>query len=99
MNDQIIATITKPPAAERFHAISFAEWLAEGEEITQQTVIASNAALLIDRVTTAAGRVRWRVRAGPLGEDVLVTVTVTTNVERKEPVFVIYRIRQPQGAA
>lgn len=99
MTDQISATILKPPSAERFHAIDIAAWLAEGETITVRTVEASDPALQIDRISTPAGLVRWRVRGGVAGQDYLVTVTITTNLERKEPVFIRYRVRQPAIAS
>lgn len=99
--DQISATVLKPPAAERFHAVNIADWLAAGESVTAVTVTAGNAALLVDRASFVAdpARIRWRVRGGVADQDYIVTVTVTTNLERKEPVFIRYRVRQPEGAA
>ena len=93
--DQISASVLKPPAAERFHAIDISDWLSASETVSSCTVVSSDAALQIDRITTPVGLVRWRVRGGIADRDYLVTVTITTNLERKEPIFIRYRVRQP----
>lgn len=93
--DQISATVLKPPAAERFHAINISDWMGASETITACTVVPSDPALQIDRVTTPVGLIRWRVRGGVDKQDYLVTVLITTNLERKEPIFIRYRVRQP----
>lgn len=98
MTDQIAAVITKPPTAERFHAINIAPFLAEGEEVTEHTVVASDPALLIDMITTPPGLIRWRVREGIDDLDYIVTVTIITNAGRKEPVFIKYCVRAPDVA-
>lgn len=93
--DQISATVLKPPAAERFHAIDIAAWLVEGETVTDLTVLSNDPALQIDRISTPDGLIRWRVRGGVAPKDYLVTVTFATDLERKEPIFILYRVRQP----
>lgn len=98
MTEDFAATIVKPPTAERFHRIDIGAWLTTGETVTASEVISSDPALQIDRVTTPTGFIRWRARGGVNGQDYVVTVTVTTNLERKEPVFIRYSVRKPQGA-
>lgn len=95
ITEQISASVLKPPTAERFHAINIAPWLTGGETVTAATVEASDPALQIDRITTPTGLIRWRVRGGVAPRDYLVTVTITTNLERKEPIFIRYSVRQP----
>ena len=99
MSTQIAATITKPPTAIRFNAVSLVEYLGDDESLTAHEVVASDPALVIDEVTTPTGLIRWRVSQGVNGQDYIVTVTVTTDVGRKEPIFIRYRVRQPKGAA
>lgn len=98
MNEDFAAIIAKPPTAERFHRIDISAWLAAGETVTATELAVSDAALLIDRITTPTGFVRWRVRGGVNGADYVVTITITTNLERKEPIFIRYSVRKPQGA-
>jgi hypothetical protein len=95
--DQIIETIVKPPTATRFHGIDLVAkgWLDEGETVTGQTVASDSPDLLVDQAANADGTVSWRVRAGQLGTDPIVTVTVTTSAGRVEPFFVRYQIRRP----
>lgn len=98
MSQQPAATVTKPPAAVRWHAVDISPYLGAGETVTEFAVTASDPALVIATVTLLPGKVRWKVSGGLDGRDYLVTVTVATNLERKEPVFIKYRIRQPKGA-
>ncbi|MDP2131971.1 MAG: hypothetical protein U0995_09630, partial [Erythrobacter sp.] len=88
MTNKISAVITKPPTAERFHSINIAPFMVEGELVTDYTVVASGPALLIDMVTAPSGLIRWRVREGINDLDYIVTVTITTDTGRKEPVFI-----------
>lgn len=99
MTNLFEAVITKPPTAHRFHAADISGFLTEGETVSEATVVPNDPALLIDRITTPNGLVRWRVREGENEQDYIVTVTIATNLERKEPMFILYRVRQPKGAA
>lgn len=93
---QIADIIIKPPGATRFPGVDVSAWLEEGETITGQTVASDSPELLVDQAANnGAGIVSFRVRAGRLNTDPIVTVTVTTSEGRVEPFFLQYQIRQP----
>lgn len=56
-----------------------ANWLADGETITAQTVTCEDDDITISSVTQSGGVVRFRVAGGAAGSSYLVTCEITTS--------------------
>ena len=84
----------KDPDSILIHSMSWADWLVEGEIITDWSIFCNKTSMDVVKLNLDGGKLSWRVSGGILKRDYKVTVRVVTSMGRQEDRSIIYRVRE-----